>query len=313
MPEFIRQDSADGVAVRGESIRRSPLGRVHHKREMNIYKAPLMLVHKTPPTDKGRISIFVSEQALRYDSSYYGYSSHSRPDATELIQYLSIVIGSTLALWQVLLLSGEFGFERDTVEKLTIDSLPILPFERLSSEQRSEVQVLFGRVAKSPSLNDWDVVDEWIGDLYGLRSRDLQVIKDTLAYNLPHAANREAARRPPDNDTVTTFCRELKQELAMWDERIAVAPVRMPFLSPWRLLCVGVGQTEMPADDTALSILALADSLAATEVVMPLPGQQGFILARLDQSRYWSVSQARLVARRLLWESSAILGGMASA
>jgi len=49
-------------------------------------------------------------------------------------------------------------------------------------------------------------------------------------------------------------------------------------------------------------VLRIADSLAATEVVYPDPVTKCLWVARLNQARYWSHSQARLVARRVVWE-----------
>lgn len=312
LPEFMGQDGT-GVAMCPNSLSRFPLGRVHHRRAMEIYEAPLILVHKAPPTDKGRISIFVSDGAVRYDSSYYGYSGHHHPDAEEFIQYLALVVGSRLALWQVLLLSGEFGFERDTVEKLTIDSLSILPFERLSPEQRQDVRRLFATVADAPSPDAWAKVDRWVGELYDLRPRDLQVIEDTLAYNLPFSANREAARERAGDEQAQVFCQALAQELAVWNQCITVTAVQTPSLSPWRMLRVDFGEEKPRTDVLDQAALALADSLAATEVVMPFSDERGLLLARLDQARYWNGSQARLVARRLVWEHEAILDGVGTA
>jgi hypothetical protein len=309
LPEFVGQDGS-GVAVKAQSLSRFLLGRVHHRRAIEIYQAPLMLVHKAPPTEKGRIGIFVADKCVRYDSSYYGYSGCNHADAEKLIQYLALVVSSRLALWQVLLLSGEFGFERDTVEKLTIDSLLILPFDQLTSEQRDDIGRLFTKVSADPSPADWSEVDKWVGELYGLHPRDLRVIEDTLAYNLPFSANREAARIQADDGEVLAFCQELARELDVWGQDVAVTPVKTPASSPWRVVRVLFGKGDLPPDDLELQLLALADSLAATEVAIPLADQRGLFLARLGQARYWSVSQARLAARTIVWEHDGLLDGI---
>jgi hypothetical protein len=48
--------------------------------------------------------------------------------------------------------------------------------------------------------------------------------------------------------------------------------------------------------------LRIADQLAATEVIHPATATGCLWLARLNQARYWSNSQAKLAARRITWE-----------
>ena len=309
LPEFTGQNG-HGMVIKDHSLSRFSLGRVHRRRSMEIYDAPLMLVHKSPPTDKGRIGIFFAKESTRYDSSYYGYSGHDHPEADIFIKYMTLVVSSQLALWQVLLLSGEFGFERDTIEKLTIDSLLILPFHELTLGQREDVGRLFASVSSDPSPDDWNEVDQWIGRLYGLRLRDQEVIKDTLTYNLPFSVNREAARTPPSEAQTMAFCEELARELDLWGQKVTVTPVKTSNLSPWRMVRVLFGEEKSQPDEAEQQLLNLANSLAATEATIPLPDQKGLMLARLDQARYWSVSQARLAARRMVWEQEGLLSGI---
>jgi len=77
--------------------------------------------------------------------------------------------------------------------------------------------------------------------------------------------------------------------------------------SPWRVIRVrsvaaSRGQDQQPCMEDWAEVLRIADSLAATEVVYPDPVTKCLWVARLNQARYWSHSQARLVARRVVWE-----------
>ena len=65
---------------------------------------------------------FVKEDAV-FNETFYGYSLSGDPDAGLLVRYLALVLGSKLAVWLALVTSGKFGFERDVVEKATLDSI----------------------------------------------------------------------------------------------------------------------------------------------------------------------------------------------
>jgi hypothetical protein len=54
-------------------------------------------------------------------------------------------------------------------------------------------------------------------------------------------------------------------------------------------------------------VLRIADELGATEVLHPDPSTGYLWIARLRHARYWSESQARLVARQVVWEHPEIL------
>jgi len=104
--------------------------------------------------------------------------------------------------------------------------------------------------------------------------------------------------------------RQLEAELAPWAERaqtgISIKPVEeLPATSPWKLLRLDTGRPSAQAPDDWPKILRTADELGTTEVILPDNG--GLWLARLNQARYWSQSQARLLARRIVWEHVDVL------
>lgn len=294
------------------------LERVHHRRKREIYQAPLLVVHKTPTAENGRIRAVVSAYDLRYDGSYYGYSTHRHTDGARLARYLALVIGSKPAFWCALLTSGEFGFERDTVEKFLIESFPLPPLESLPPEDSARIEPLFDALAENESAENWAAVDAWVAKLYGLTPRDLQVIDDTLAYNLPFARNRKAAATPPTPDEMQAFCDELQRELAPLGERyrrpMRATPCSVPSWAPWNVAVVTVGEsTKMESANSPLpaadweKLLRLADQTAASELIVPDPAASRLWLVRLNQARYWSRTQARTAARRIFWDHIGLL------
>jgi len=303
-------DAMTGLLVDTDKLTKFAQKRIHDPRPRSLFLKQLLIVHKSPPAEFGRIRVAVSDSDLVFNESYYGYSANTHDNSALLVRYLALMIGSKPALWYVLMTSGEFGFEREVVEKIIIDNIPVAPFESLDSAALAAVPVLFDAIVQEDSPENWAKVDAWAASLYGLNEQDLHVIDDTLRYNLPFASNKRAAQTPPTKDEVTTFCHSLKNELATWAQReemvVDVQPMSLPIGSPWSVfrICASAEdnwQCAMPADEWP-EVLRVADRLASTEVILPDPDTKSLWIARLNQARYWSHSQARLVARRIVWE-----------
>jgi len=303
-------ESMSGLMVDATKLINFTRERIHDPRPRSLFQGPLLIVHKSPPAGADRIRTSVSKSDLIFNQTYYGYSAHQEVNGLHLLRYLALLIGSKMAFWYVLITSGEFGFEREAVEKVTIDKIPIVPFESLDASVLASIDHLFETIVREDSPENWAKVDVWAASLFGLNDQDLQVIDDTLRYNLPFSGNKKAAQTPPTKDEVATFCHSLKNELAPWAQRegmvVEVQPRSLSIGSPWSVfrICTSAadnGQCVMSADEWP-EVLRVADRLASTEVILPDPDTKSLWIARLNQARYWSRSQARLVARRIVWE-----------
>ncbi|MBX5232899.1 N-6 DNA methylase [Rhizobium sp. NLR4a] len=291
--------------------------RIHDPRSVELFTGPLLVVHKSPPALTGRIGVAVSEKNAVFNETFYGYSPHGYPDPNGLVRYLALVLGSKIAVWFALVTSGEFGFEREVIEKATLDRIPLPNFEELEKTRREEVSKLYdGLTTKDVS---WDDVDKWVARLYGLGPRDLQVISDTLEFNLPFAQSKRDAQRVPDHREQAHFCEILEKELkpwcVRWGSKLAVRPLRQPVQSPWYGIDV---RTSAIRDDDGVpmadwdGLLRVADDAAASEVVVR-DGLDRLLIGRLAQRRYWSETQARLLAQRIIWTHVDFLKGRATA
>ena len=220
-------------------------------------------------------------------------------------------------VWLALVTSGEFGFEREAIEKATLDRIPLPDFDKFEASQRREIATLVEGLQSGEVT--WDEVDEWVRDLYGLGNRDLQVILDTLEFNLPFAENKRNAQAVPSSDERERFCDVLRDELRPWCDRfgsrLTVEQVSPLAMSPWQAIAVRTGLREppetVPADDWA-GMLGAADKAAASEILVE-NGPDGILVARLAQRRYWSETQARLLAQRIAWSHVELLKGHADA
>ena len=184
-----------------------------------------------------------------------------------------------------------------------------------------QIDPLFDAIVESDSDESWAHVDSWVASLYGLRQRDLQIIADTLRFNLPFSKNKKAAQVRPSKKDISAFRQTLAAELKPWAKRsgvsIRVTDVSQPPTSPWGILRVGFQEnssqqtTEIgPADWT--KVIRIADQIAATEILIPDQDKRCLWIGRLNKARYWSRSQARLVARRIIWDHIDMLGSRAA-
>lgn len=283
--------------------------RLHRKRKREIFSGPLLLIHQSPPAQAQRIRISICDEDVVYSESWYGFSAKGIPNAKNLLRYIALVLGSRTAIWIALITSGKFGFERDVIEKSTVEEIPIPPFESLDIDSAKEAENLFARLEKQGE-EVWPEVDAWVAKLYGLGERDLTVIDDTLKFNLPYAANREMAQSVPPIDQVKMYCRTLETELTRFAQRfqcnVRVDPIEGQQSSPWRALHVVVDRDIERKDKTTGSIsdarifTAIADQMNATEIIVE-EGARNLVMLLLAQARHWSETQARLAAQRIIW------------
>lgn len=285
------------------------VNRLHRVRDRDIYNGPILLVHKSPPAGVQRIQVSVCDKDVVYNESWYGFSTKGVNDASSLARYLALVLGSRITLWISLITSGEFGFEREVVEKSILEEVVIPRLEELTSNQVQEAEELFARLEKEGE-GVWPEIDAWVARLYGLGDRDLTVINDTLQFNLPYAANRELAQSEPSTNQIEIYCRALEVELARFAQhfqyKVRVDPVHDRRSSPWRALHVGVYRESEAEDQTMGStpdiraLTAVADRTSATEIILEGGGQH-LAVVLLAQARYWSKTRARLTAQRIIW------------
>ena len=312
IPE-INSDSISNTVIDSNALSIFEHPRIHDPRPIGLFAGPLVIVHESPPAATGRIGVAISETDVVFNQSYHGYSPSSHPDAGTLVRYLALILGSKLAVWVSLVTSGRFGFEREVIEKATLDRIPIPDFDVTTSSQRKEIVQLFDRLSSGDA--SWDEVDAWVARLYGLGARDLQVISDTLAFNLPFAQNKRQAQQPPQDADRERFCGVLAGELAPWCQRfgtsLAVMPMPQIAGSPWSGIALhrGAARETISARDWA-GLLRVADETASSEVLVHTNGA-GLLIGRLAQQRYWSDTQARQLAQRIIWSHLDVLKGSA--
>ncbi len=259
----------------------------------------------------------MSDEGIVYNTSFHGYCPGAHPDAALVVRYLALVLGSKLAIWFALVTSGRFGVERDDVEKIALNRLPLPRFDELTPLQREEIERLIEGLDSGEV--SWAEVDEWVMRLYGLGERDLQVVFDTLEFNLPYAENKRNAQALPSAEERERFCEVLRDELKPWCDRFGsrLAVYQSPPLtmSPWQTITVRTGPGEVAetvSENHWAGLLRAADETAASEILVD-NGPDGLLIGRLAQKRYWSKTQARQLAQRIAWSHLELLKRHANA
>ncbi|HEX8421645.1 MAG TPA: N-6 DNA methylase [Sphingomonas sp.] len=305
-------DSLDDLLIDTERLQPFRHARIHDPRDPLLFQAPLAIVHKSPPADRGRIRVGVADHRVAYNENFYGYSPGGFEHANALARYVALVLGSKFALWFTLITSGEFGFEREVIEKTALDHIPLPDFRSLGPSGWEEILQLFEDVRRSASA--WENVDRWVANLYGLGAGDLQIITDTLSYNLPFAETKLAAQARPDPKAAEDFCSLLQSELAPWAKRfgtpLSVRMIASRSTSPWMglLLQSRANTSAVRVQHDWEALLSVADATAATELVVE-DESGALLIGRLAQSRYWSDTQAHLLAQHIIWSRLDFLQG----
>ena len=304
LPE-ITVASFDSIFVETQPLEIFSHQRIHDPRSRSLFDGPLLVVRESPPALTGRIAVAISEEDVVFSQSFYGYSPSEDREAGLLVRYLALVLGSKLAIWLALVTSGRFGAERPVVEKATLDRIPIPDFEKLTAQQRGEIGRLVKGLRSDRGL--WKQVDEWVMRLYGLGERDSQVVFDTLEFGLPFANNMKMAQALPTAAVRKRFCEALQDELSPWCQRfgsaLAVNQVSPLAKSPW--LAIEIQQVPRKPRETVpksawSGLLKVADEAAASEILVRTAPDR-LLVGRLAQRRYWSETQARLLAQRIAW------------
>ncbi|MDP2834511.1 MAG: N-6 DNA methylase [Pseudomonadota bacterium] len=282
---------------------------LHRPRAPDIYKAPLLLVRKGNRADRTRGRALVSDVDLAYSESYYGYSAARHPQGDFLVRYLLVLVHSRLFEYVTLMSSGEFGFEREALQVLDIAAFPFIPPEKLGEKYRLAIDACAAKlIANQP---DWPELDRTVAQIYGLSERDQQIIADTLSTRAPFAAAKKRAIKSVTLKEAELFRARLETELtnvlSASGHRVQVSLTNSPDRHlPWRFLSIALNGRPMPPELPARWV-EQADDLAASRITLIDAHEPCFTVGLLDRYRYWTSTQARLLASDLLWQHGAML------
>lgn len=298
-PFLVLEDTLDPYQPQGLQWPRRP----------EIYKAPLFLVRKGNRADRTRGRALVSGVDLAYSESYYGYSAARHPQGDFLVHYLLVLVHSRLFEYVTLMSSGEFGFEREALQVRDIAAFPFIPPEKLAKKYRQAIDACAEKlIANQP---DWPELDRTVAQFYGLSERDQQTIADTLSTRAPFAAAKNCAIKSVTQKEAELFRSRVETELvnvlSASGHRVQVRLTNCPDRHlPWRFLSIALnGRPTSPELPTRW--VEQADDLAASRITLIDAHEPCLTVGLLDRYRYWTPTQARLLASDLLWQHGAML------
>lgn len=289
-----------------------------HPRKRTIYQAPLLLVAETPASDPDEINVYLAlTKDVAYNQSFRGFSCAWHPQSELLARYVFLIFGSCLPVYRALLTSGKFGVERDIYEGDDLRKFPLCPLEALSETTLAQIMPLSDALIADPARAKGPV-DAWVCKVYGLSSKDLQVVHDTLAVAAPFSAARERAQQRPTTLELTAYLDSLRTTVQPFLGRhgldVTVRMARNTPGEPWIILQLDTHPKAcappalLPNRKVLLDTLEDADSLSASRVtVVAAPGQ--LLLALVAQFRYFTASRARLLGLELVHDQAEVLLG----
>jgi hypothetical protein len=279
-------------------------------RERGLYKQPLVLV-------KGFVSIariegrsWLALEDVAFNESFHGFSGFGHTEGGPLVRYVQLLTHSDLWMHYALLTSPKLGAERRQFYKEDLERFPIIPWDRLSSEQRATALKLSERLI-AEDLSVFPDIDSFFAGLYRLDQRDMEVIRDSLSMELPFKAVRLQASASPSPKQRRDFCARLESALRPFFKRLGQTvsvnlisvrgltedcPFSVVRLSTERQLDLGVEST------VVLDALHLATRSGASMALMETGTSRTCFIGILNHARYWTVSRARLCAARILRE-----------
>jgi hypothetical protein len=168
----------------------------------------------------------------------------------------------------------------------------------LVGEVAMKISDVAGRIRAGSA--PWQQVNQLTAEVYGLSSFDQQLIEDVTAHEAPYpktlaAGLREVSR---NGEAVQAFSRVLASTLAELDElSFSVQPYAVSNDDgPWQFLRMGVDLQRSPDPTLVQRLLTLVNEpLQASEIRLQL-GDQDWLIGRIRHARYWTRSQARLLA-----------------
>lgn len=280
-------------------------------RERSLYHAPLVLVKQAPGMSRTKGMAWLALEDVVFNESFHGASAAGHVDGESLARYLHLLVHANIWMHYALLTSPKLGAERRKIHKEDLEGFLIIPWSKLSSDQRASVRKLSDRLL----AEDADVfsdIDAFFADLYRLKPRDTEVIRDTLSMELPFKSVRAKASLPPSAKQRGEFCARMEGVLKPFFKRlgqtVAVHPADLlgdrnecPFSA---VTITNEPQFNLELDATlAAQAMQLASDTGASMAFIEPGSPRTLIVAILNDARYWTNSRARLCAVRMLWEA----------
>ena len=293
-----------------EALNRFVRDKVYRRKDRKIYQQPCVLIRDGFRYDRtrGRALLVNDIDEICYNESYFGLSCFGSQFSALLAQYVFLLFHSNLFFFYQLSTSSQFGVERDALLSDNIENIPFVPPERLSSEQQSRITNLVSQIILLQTPSSWSEVDELIEEIYGINRWDHQVIEDTLTTYLPEGTQQAKQAAVPSSFEqkeifISALFSSMKPFFSVTERKLEVAHSNSNQEgNPWVFIDIDAsGQMQQVLNELSPNILDKADDMMVSRIVHTWENWPGCLrVGILDQARYWTVTQARLLAADLL-------------
>ena len=270
-------------------------------RDPNIYRGPMLLFREAPKELTAHRGAVYCKSDVVFSRSFYGITIPANRQAEA--DYLYVLSYADLLAYWTLMTSSKFGVERDIYNQADFLNFPVVPLSSLMASQQSRIHALATEFKNgSPSFSELNTL---VADIYGLSAYDNDLIADALRFENPYQSSkvRALASFKADAPCVQTFAASLAAIIANVED--AVVSGTPCVVNPdgdhaWQFVRLTAGD-QGPLDRAQVCdfLQRLPDTLMSSEIRLQL-GRGDWLIGRLRQGRYWSSSQARLLALDLI-------------
>jgi len=292
-----KKDKADYI-IKTEKLAAFSHEWLEAPRKTSIYYPPLVLVNKAIGADSKTVSVRISLDGtpVAYNESFYGYSTCGHPNAEDLAKYIFIILNSNVFLYYTLMVSSEYGVEREAIQKgKDVDCFPIIPFESLTKAQLKQVRRLFLLFQEG---NDISIFNSFVRALYRLDVYEQQIIQDTLSTSLPISSALKKAQASVSQREIDAFTNMLVKVLQPHEIQVIFDSNMQQ--DSWLFFSLSLGEPKNLDIKKTLSVMA--DNSGAS--LIKFQEDSSLFIGMLNQYRYWTPSRARLLGLKLLKDST---------
>jgi hypothetical protein len=287
-----------------------PYARLQWARTPEIYEGPLLLFRESPKLERRLRGALYCSRSTAFSESFSGLSFAKTPELGAFADLLHVISYSDLFLYYQLLTSSKFGVERDAALQKDMEQFPIISVEGMSTKLRADVSAL-ARQLRDGRNESWEQIDILVADLYELSSADVQLIKDTLANELPFSDIKKRASAPATQQDVTGFLEAFNGLVGPYQANSMEPPatqISVDSIGGWTFFRIQRNSHVQSAlvklsKHDVLGLTAIADSYWSTQLNVHLEDGSELV-GRINHSRYWTRTQARLLALDWLQKSA---------
>ena len=265
----------------------------------------MLLFREAPKKDVAHRGAIYCESDVVFSRSFYGITTSSNRRAEA--DYLYVLSYADLLAYWTLMTSSKFGVERDIYNLDDFLSFPVVPLGDLTASQSKSISQLAADLKTGRTA--WSRLNSLVADVYAMSTYDRDLVADALQFENPYQSSKLHALTSfgKDDPRVQEFVESLAT-IVSDVEGIGVSGV--PFCLDdasdhvWQFVRLTVGEQRLLDRGEIRTLLQqVPDTLMSSEIRLQL-SQRDWLIGRLRQGRYWSRSQARLLALDIIDQGS---------